>query len=128
MFLVLESINMSNFCHNISGLLQIVGWVLTIFKIAIPLLIIAFGIFDFGKAVTAAKDDEIKKSVKSLMWRAIAGIAIFFIPSIVMFIFRAVNNYSDLEKEINDFSVCEDCILAPWKDSCSESTNYDGGY
>ena len=117
MFTILDGIDVSNFCSEASGILQLVGWILTVFKIAIPLLIIAYGIFDFGKAVTAAKDDEIKKSVKSLMWRAIAGIVIFFIPSIVMFIFGAVSNYSSERnglEESMDFNVCEACILRPW--------------
>ena len=63
MFTILDGIDVSNFCSEASGILQLVGWILTVFKIAIPLLIIVYGIFDFGKAVTAAKDDEIKKSV-----------------------------------------------------------------
>ena len=113
---------MSNFCSGTAELLQIVGWVLTIFKIAIPLLIIAFGIFDFGKAVTAAKDDEIKKSAKSLMWRAVAGIVIFFIPSIVIWVFDALNNFRESSSSI-DFETCKACILTPWSGCDGDSGN-----
>ncbi len=114
--------DMSNFCSEASGILQVVGWVLTIFKIAIPLLIIAFGIFDFGKAVTAAKDDEIKKSAKSLMWRAIAGIIIFFIPSIILWVFGAISEYSSARDDSNiNFNTCKNCVLTPW--NCRKTAN-----
>ena len=106
-------VDVSTFCSEAAGILQLIGWVLTIFKIAIPILVIAFGIFDFGKAVTAAKDDEIKKSVKSLLWRAIAGVIIFFIPTIVMWIFRAVSSFRSMENSMN-FKNCEACVLSPW--------------
>ena len=110
------AVDISGFCSEAAEILEFVGWVLFIFKIAIPLLIIAFGIFDFGKAVTAGKDDEIKKSVKTLMYRAIAGIVIFFVPTIVLWLFGAVSKYRNLmaEEDIG-YSVCEDCILRPWK-------------
>ena len=106
-------VDISTFCNEAAGILQLVGWILTIFKIAIPILVIFFGIFDFGKAVTAAKDDEIKKSVKSLMWRAISGVVIFFIPTIVMWVFRAVSTYRNMENSMN-FKNCEVCVLKPW--------------
>ena len=110
--------NMSGFCSNAAGILQSVGWVLTVFKIAIPLLVIAYGIFDFGKAVTAAKDDEIKKSVKSLMMRAIAGVIIFFIPTLIMWLFGAINAYNDATSgAAKDFKLCRTCVLTPW--NCS---------
>ena len=65
-------------CTSLSPIWQIIGWVLWVFKIVIPIVIIVFGMIDLGKAVVASKDDEIKKSVKSLVMRAIAGIIIFF--------------------------------------------------
>lgn len=112
-------VNIEGFCGEAAGILQLIGWILTIFKIAIPILVIAFGIFDFGKAVTAADDKEIKKSVKSLMWRAIAGVVIFFIPTIVMWIFRAVSSYKTMEDSVS-FKNCETCVLRPW--ACDTST------
>ena len=105
--------DMSTFCNKAYDILNFAGWVLTIFKIAIPILIIAFGIFDFGKAVTAGKEDEIQKSAKTLMYRAIAGVVIFFIPTIVLWLFNMVQGYTDIE---GDFSKCQDAVLYPWKD------------
>ena len=54
-----------NFCTNTANIWQIVGYVLLIFKIVIPILLIIFGILDLGKAVIASKEDEIKKATGS---------------------------------------------------------------
>ena len=68
-----------NFCTKTKPIWVLVGRILGIFKIVIPLLVIIFGMIDLGKAVIASKDDEIKKAAKSLLFRALAGILIFFI-------------------------------------------------
>ena len=74
----------SDFCNSASGLLQYLGSAIFIFKVAIPIVIIVFGMMDFGKAVVAEKDEEIKKNAIKLGRRAIAGVIIFFIPSIII--------------------------------------------
>ncbi len=114
--LFLNGIDISSICINAAEILQIVGWVLTVFKIAIPLIIVAYGMFDFGKAVTASKDDEIKKSAKTLGMRALAGVIIYFVPTIVMWVFSLVPNYND---DATNFKVCEACILHPGSDACT---------
>ena len=110
--LSLGAIDITQFCSKLGGLIQIVGYVLTIFKIAIPLIIIGLGMFDFGKAVVAEKEDEIKKQTKRLLYRVVAGIVIFFIPSIVLFIFEQLGNY-ETTKEQYSFKTCEECLLKP---------------
>lgn len=106
-------IDVSGFCTEAREILQFVGWILTFFKVAIPVVIIALGMFDFGKAVVASKDDEIKKQTTRLLYRALAGVIIFFIPVLVMWLFGAVGDYGT-EKERANFQVCETCILKPW--------------
>ena len=105
--------DISEFCTEMSEILQIVGYVLLIFKIAIPLLIIALGVFDFGKAVVAEKEDEIKKQTKRLIMRVVAGIIIFMVPSIITWIFGAISGYQEIEDKAS-FDVCETCFLEPW--------------
>lgn len=107
----LGAFSISDFCTEMKSMVQIIGYILLIFKIAIPLLIIALGIFDFGKAVIAEKEDEIKKQTKRLVFRVIAGVVIFLIPSIVPWIFKAtIDDYAN-EKEA--FDTCERCFLTP---------------
>lgn len=117
---MLGAINIGEFCTEAAGILQFVGYALTIIKIAIPLIIIAYGILDFGKAVTASKDDEIKTSAKRLLWRAIAGVVIFFIPSIVLWLFGTISQYTTGK---DGFGNCETCILNP-KSCVVKASNY----
>ena len=74
------------FCAKTANIWQIVGYVLLIFRIAIPILLIVFGAIDLGKAVIASKEDEIKKATGSLVRRAIAAVVIFLLPTIVTFL------------------------------------------
>lgn len=107
----LGAFDVASFCTEMKSLLVVIGWVLTIFKFVIPLLIIALGAFDFGKAVVAEKEDEIKKQTKKLIYRVVAGILIFLLPNIIIFIFKvAAPGY---ENGSESFKTCEDCILRP---------------
>ncbi len=111
-----NNFNITDFCNEMQDILQIIGWILLIFKIAIPILIIALGMFDFGKAVVAEKEDEVKKQAKRLIFRIIAGIVIFLIPNIVLFIFRMIGQYNEdrgTDGDNQGFSICENCILHP---------------
>lgn len=107
--------SLGEFCANTKEILRFIGYILTLVKVAIPLLIIAFGIFDLGKAVTSGKDDETKKAAKTLMWRAIAGVFIFFIPSLILWLFSTINSYNAAYGTGgSSFAVCQTCILEPW--------------
>lgn len=103
------------FCSDTAEIWSVVGKILFIFKIVIPLLIIIFGMMDLGKAVVASKDDEIKKAIKMLAIRAIAGIVIFFIPTLVGVVFSIVDSFSDVE---NDYNICKNCIVSPFGKGC----------
>ena len=108
--------NTTALCDSVAGILQLVGYVLTIFKIVIPLLIVFLGVFDFGKAVTSGKQDDIKKNAQSLMHRAIAGIIIFFVPTIVLWLFGFVAAYNDDKNEVSqkiNYDTCQTCLLHP---------------
>lgn len=109
--LSLGAFDVGEFCTSMKDLLRIIGWVLVIFKFAIPILIIALGAFDFGKAVVAEKEDEIKKQTKRLIYRVVAGVLIFLLPNIILFIFKvAVPGY---ETDKGQFDICEKCVLSP---------------
>lgn len=111
MILSLGAFDISSICTEMKDIIQIIGYVLTAFKIAIPLIIVALGIFDFGKAVVAEKEDEIKKQTKRLIYRVIGGIVIFLIPNLVLWLFNAfVDDYS---QEAENFKTCETCLLHP---------------
>ena len=72
----------TDFCKSMQPILDVVGTVVTIFKIAIPVILIILGSIELGKAVIASKDDEIKKATSGLIKRVIGAVVIFFIPTI----------------------------------------------
>ena len=129
---------MTNFCANTHKILSLVGWVLTIFKIAIPVIIIIIGLVDLGKAAVSSKPEEIKKSVGSLLWRLVGGIAIFFVPTIVLLIFGWATNLGSAtdalgkstvtgeSQPVPDWEICKACILSPNSHLCKDAVGeYD---
>ncbi len=106
----------SGFCANTANIWQIVGYVLLVFKIVIPILLIIWGMLDLGKAVIASKDDEIKKATKSLAMRAISAVVIFFIPTIVGVLLGLISNFSASGAK-DDWNVCRSCITDPGEGS-----------
>ena len=83
----------------------IVSTIVTIIKIAVPVLLIIFGMLDLGKAVVAAKEDEIKKGQQTFIKRAIAAVVVFFVVQVVQILVRFVSA-SD-----NDIAQCFNCFI-----------------
>lgn len=103
-----ELVDETGYCTQLKEPLQFIGNIVLIFKIVIPIIIILFGMIDFFKAVTGAKDEEIKKSARSLMMRVLAGVVIFFIPTIVSAIFSLVSDFAKIE---GSFDACQKCVF-----------------
>lgn len=76
-----------------------------IIKIAVPILLIIFGMLDLGKAVVASKEDEIKKGQQMFIKRLIAAVIVFFVIQIVQIVIRFVSG--------NDAAVanCFNCFV-----------------
>lgn len=108
--------DINGFCYSTANVWQIVGYVLLVFKIAIPVLLIVFGMIDLGKAVIASKDDEIKKATGTLVKRAVAAVVIFLLPTIIGFLMGLVTDFTNNAKK--DFDVCKNCIVSPNGEVC----------
>ena len=106
-------------CGDLAEVLQLVGTILTILKIAIPLIIIILGIIDLAKAITSSKPEEIKKSATGLLWRFIGAVFIFFLPAIVMAMFKLLGPWHTAEDE-TDYAVCYNCIVRPNGADCKQ--------
>lgn len=115
--MILEGL--ASLCTESMGLVKFIGYLLMVFKIVIPIVIIVLGAIDFGKAVVAEKDDEIKKSAKTLLFRAISGVCIFFIPNLVVWIFGLVSDFGEATAK-SDFETCRKCIISPYDKDCKE--------
>ena len=97
-----------SYCAGLKGTLRIIGEAINIIKLVVPLLIIGLACFDLFKAVTAGKDDQIFKSVKTIATRVVLGVLIFFIPSILDFGFALLDEWTDYETNYHE---CASCIL-----------------
>ena len=58
----------------------------------VPIMVMTLGIFDFLKAMTASKEDEMKKAQKRFIIRLVAGVLVFLAPTIVNLIINILNN------------------------------------
>lgn len=97
-----------NYCNGLQSTFIVIGHIVRIAKILIPIIIIGFGMLDFFKAIVGSKDDEIKKSAKSLVMRCIAGVCIFFLPAIIDLVFSWVDGWS--ENYQSNYEECFKCI------------------
>lgn len=70
----------------------IISSIVTIIKIVVPVLLIIFGMIDLVKAVTAGKEDEIKKAQNVFIRRLVMGILVFFVVIIVQMLVSFVSN------------------------------------
>lgn len=82
-----------------------VSTIVLFIKIAVPVLLIIFGMLDLGKAVVASKEDEIKKSQQLFVKRAISAVIVFFVIQVIQIVVRFVSG--------NDASVinCFNCFI-----------------
>lgn len=102
----------SDFSTGIGAAVRIIGYVVEIAKWIAPLIIIVLGMVDFGKAVISSDDKAISKAASSLLRRFIAGVVIFFIPTILLTIFNIIGVTGGIENEDNTrYGACTSCIL-----------------
>ena len=106
---------------NIQTALRFAGYLLFIAKIAIPLIIIVMATFDLFKSVIDKDEKSLGKQVKIIIMRIVAGIFVFFLPTIVYALF---NLSADL-KIVEDakYQGCVTCLLKPTECNITKSTN-----
>ena len=84
MFLIGDS------CGGLLPLVSVLYKIITVFQIAIPILLILYGTIDLGKAVIASEEKEVKAAQSRLIKRIIYAALIFFVPMIVFVIMDVV--------------------------------------
>lgn len=118
----MELAAINTFCQDISPALQLVGQLLTIFKISLPLILICLGIFDIAKAVISSKSDDVKKNLKSFFQKIAICVGLFFVPTLCMIVFGFVGGFNDIKNESGiDYDVCYDCVFNPSSKDCKKA-------
>lgn len=87
--------------------LKFIGNLLLIAKILVPIILIVMGSIDFSKAVMSSNPDALQKSIKMFITRILAGVAIFFLPTVVRFLFQGIM------KNASHYQNCSTCIFTP---------------
>lgn len=83
------AVNMTGCEANLPGVVidakipNTVHTIIVVIKIAVPVLLVIFGMLDLFKGITAQKEDEIKKGQNLFIKRLISAAIIFFVISIV---------------------------------------------
>lgn len=96
----------------------LISMAVNLLKIATPIILIFISIITLVKAMSAGKEDEIKKATNSLVKKMIAAALVFFVVAIVQFI---VSKVATDEEEYENFGNCLNCFL---NNSCEQSTYY----
>lgn len=98
---------------------QIIGYIITIIKILVPIILIILGSIDLAKASISGDEKALKDATVQFAKRVLIGLTIFFIPTILDFFLGLVNGVNETAKK---YKGCTDCILNPTnKDKCSSS-------
>ena len=79
--------------NNLAGLIHTI---IVIIKIGVPVLLIIFGMIDFGKGVIAKNEDEIKSSRKIFTKRLISAILVFFVITIIQLIVNTMEEKKEI--------------------------------
>lgn len=80
-------------------LFNAVSLVVRLIQIAVPILLIIFGMMDFAKSVVAKNEDDVKKYRKNFTSRLISAVIVFLIVWIVQL---AVSLISTVEDQTNE--------------------------
>lgn len=91
-----------NNCGDLFGpdLVEEINKVMNIIRIAVPILLIIFGIVDFFKATFDNNEDEMKKDRERFIKRIIAAIIVFLVPFFVNLVLDVANTvWSDINSD-----------------------------
>lgn len=69
----------------------LMGTLYNIIKIAVPLILIIYGMLDFGKAVMAKEEKEIKEKQKLFIKRVISAVMVFLVLYLVQFVMTIIS-------------------------------------
>ncbi len=70
----------------------LVSTIVLIIKIAVPIVLIIFGMMDLLKSAVAAKEDEIKKGQQTFIKRLVTGAIVFLVISIIQILIRFLSS------------------------------------
>lgn len=80
------------------AIVEIIRVIIFLIQVAVPILLIVYGMWDLGKAVVSQKEDEIKKGQQTFIKRLAAAILVFFVVTITKFVISFIGDITgDIE-------------------------------
>lgn len=76
-----------------------VATIIKVIKIAVPILLIIFGMLDFAKSVIAKSEDDVKKYRKSFISRLISAVIVFLLVFVVQLSVNLIASVEDTTDE-----------------------------
>lgn len=100
-------IQIADACEGLGPIVRILrDGLFPIIQIGIPIILIALGTIDLGKAVIASDEKEVKSAQKRLIQRCIYAVAIFFIVTLVTIVMGLVAKGADGNVNTNKWAEC----------------------
>ncbi len=94
--------------NNILKTFRLFGYLIVVAKVAVPFIIIAFGMVDISKAVTVGDHGTLMKQLKTMGMRILIGLLIFVLPTIV---YAVIENF--VSSDVSSNLKCTKCLLKP---------------
>lgn len=84
--------------------------IVTIIKVGVPIILVILGMMDLFKAMTAQKEDEIKKAQGLLIKRIVAGVLVYLVFIIVELVFNLMGDAIGTDKD--NIWKCAECFIS----------------
>ena len=89
-----------------NGVYNLVHTIILLIQIAVPILLIIWGMLDFAKSVIGGDEDKIKAGQKIFVKRVIAAIIVFLVVTVVVLLISAVGTIGVEEDNTGTINEC----------------------
>lgn len=114
-------LDVSSVCGKIdTELVTFTHNIITLIKIAVPIVLVILGMLDLGKGVVAGKEDEVKKGQSTFIKRLAAGAIVFFMVTIAQLVVSIADKESD-----GDIWTCANGILNGYSNYVEKMDNIE---
>lgn len=79
------------------GIIKILHLVVVLIQVAVPIMLIIWGMIDFAKATIGGDEDKIKAGQKTFIKRLIAAVLVFLVVTITQLVLNAVTSIGGTE-------------------------------
>ena len=108
-------LKLSNICNDSATTvrtMRLLGYLLLVAKILIPIILLGVGVYMMFNAMMNGEPEAVQSAAKKLIWKFIAAVIVFLLPSFINTIFQFVEKSNE---KVADYDRCRVCILDPSK-------------